>query len=136
MTLVIWIACGIVFEIAATNGWMAPTQPAYFQNERYKLCRPENGGNWTRCEQLAASEYTSFQAFVYSLDLILPLVGLQQEKDWAPIIDKGLINTATVSVYFNGGIIARVVMWIEILFGWIASLLLVAVLSGLAKKME
>jgi hypothetical protein len=32
--------------------------------------------------------------------------------------------------------LVRLVLWFEILFGWVASLLLVAVVSGLTKRSE
>lgn len=132
----VWLFSGIVFHVAANRGWMAPTQPAYFQNDRYKGCRPENGGNWTKCDKFAASEYTSFQPYLYSLDLILPIIDLQQEKDWAPIIDWGTANVTAVNRSFNIGMFARWVMWFEIIFGWGASVFLAAVLTGLAKRVD
>jgi hypothetical protein len=61
--------------------------------------------------------------------VILPLVNLQQEADWAPIVmkDDGKTNIWQGHVF-------RAVMWFEILFGWAMSLLLVAVLGNLVKK--
>jgi hypothetical protein len=134
-------------------------------------------GNWYYCNELPG-EYTTFQPFLYSLDLILPLVELQQDKDWSPVIptpsramrpvpppapaaaNEALVETATeattppatatetpaplpwqlwqfIADFFTSwswGQTARVVMWAEILFGWISSLLLVAVLTGLTNR--
>ena len=70
-------------------------------------------------------EYTTFNPFMYSLDVILPIVDLQVEKDWGQYVamKDGTLNDFT-----------RWLMWFEILFGWIYSLILVAILSGLAKN--
>jgi hypothetical protein len=56
-------------------------------------------------------------------------VDLQQERDWAPIVMK---DDGVTTIW--GGAITRWFMWFEILFGWAASLLLVAVLGNLVKK--
>jgi hypothetical protein len=74
------------------------------------------------------AEYTTFNGFSYSLDLILPLVDLQQERDWAPVV------VDEDNRYVLLGSLTRLLMWLEILFGWGMSLLLVAVLGNLVKK--
>ncbi len=130
ITAVVWFVCAIIYENAAQHGWMAPTQSFYFQHARYDSCRPENGGNWTRCET-TAPEYTTFNPLTYSLDVLLPLVDLQQQDAWAPIVDMGKAPIDT-----PWGVTVRVVMWLEILFGWLASLLLAAVVAGLAKRTD
>ncbi|MEY4951595.1 MAG: hypothetical protein RL299_19 [Pseudomonadota bacterium] len=74
------------------------------------------------------AEYTTFQPQLYSLDLILPLVDLQQESDWAPIVE----SSPGVNLPF--GVFLRWLMWAEILFGWLASLTLVAILGRLIER--
>ncbi len=81
-------------------GVFAPSNPLVFQNCDYDVCKadkekakaelskPANGvppptqgaGNWYLCKKLR-EEYTGFSPLAYSLDLILPLVDLQQERD-------------------------------------------------------
>jgi hypothetical protein len=122
-------------------------------------------GNWWWCKDLPG-EYTSFSPFTYSLDLILPVVSLGQEKDWRPItpsadkrngtlpivdsIIKDALDMFNLPILFpdgrildkNGlsewrehmGLWVRFVTWFENLFGWVASLIMVATLSGLVKK--
>jgi hypothetical protein len=126
----VWIGCGLIYQNAAETGWIAPTNPHLFQDARYAPCRPENGSNWVTCDEKTPPEYTSFNALAYSLDLILPLVELQQDKDWAPIIGK----SAGAEGQWTLGSVTRLVMWFEILFGWLSSLLLVAVLTGLTNR--
>lgn len=82
---------------------------------------------WARCAAMPA-EYTTFQPVIYALDLILPLVDLQQEQDWAPIVE------SAPGVTMGYGVFLRWLMWFTILFGWVASLMLVAILGRLVEK--
>jgi hypothetical protein len=112
---------------------MGPTNPLVFNDPELRMAC---ANNWYLCEKLP-EEYTGFSPLAYSLDVLLPLVNLEQEKDWAP-----LIPTPKPSWWkewlanWSFKHFARLVVWAEILFGWIASLLLVAVFSGLAKRRE
>jgi hypothetical protein len=159
----VWFFCGAIYWAAAMNGGFGPSNPLVFNHPDYKACTAKERGNWYWCDPLPG-EYTTFQPWLYSLDLILPLVELQQDKDWAPIIPTpprykdslGWLDNTAVHArkvpditlvqplppdggrvpWFNwtAGQFARVVMWFEILFGWVASLLLVAVLTGLTNR--
>jgi hypothetical protein len=95
----------------------------------------EGAGNWYLCEKLR-EEYTGFSPLAYSLDLILPLVDLQQEHDWSPMIPTPQNTVIDELTALSLKHITRLVMWFEIIFGWIGSLLLVAVVSGLTKRRE
>lgn len=153
-----WFLCGLVFQFASEYSVMAPTNPRIFENPKSESCRPHNAGNWATCDELPY-EYTTFNAWLYSLDLLLPLVDLQQDKDWAPMIQVPCANLKTVfgteicwdkpvpklhvagsaparAAYWVRGVFVWAVMWLEILFGWVASLLLAAVLAGLAKQKD
>lgn len=155
----VWLLFGAFYWYAALygdngNGVFAPSNPLVFQNPEYAACVPDSeaaklegyksvcglnpvqgAGNWYLCEKLR-EEYTGFSPLTYSLDLILPLVDLQQEHDWAPMIPTPeniwIDELKTHSLKH----ITRLVVWFEILFGWMSSLLLVAVVSGLAKRRE
>lgn len=132
----VWFVCAILYYDAALEGWIAPSNPVYFQDTRYKDCRPDSGGNWVYCDRFAAAEYAAFNPFAYSLDLILPLVNLQQEESWSPIVDKGAANAKLIGHDFNRGIFVRLLMWFEILFGWAASLMFVAIAASFVKRMD
>lgn len=138
----VWLFCAVVYWQAALRGEMAPSNPIVFQNlAAYKSCKNsplkpdvEDRTNWYLCDDLPA-EYTGFSPLAYSLDLLLPLVNLQQESDWAPLIPtpKGLWYQE-LFLHWTFKHVVRLVVWFEILFGWLASLLLVAVVSGLTKR--
>lgn len=130
--MTVWLISAFVFWSAALHGVMGPSNPLVFNDPKLSACRD----NWYLCADLP-EEYTGFSPLAYSLDVLLPLVNLEQEKDWAP-----LIPTPQASWWKELGAnwsfkhFTRVVVWAEILFGWIASLLLVAVFSGLAKRRD
>lgn len=142
--LTVWLVCAGVYWWAALQGVMAPSNPLVFQNlPTYQSCKnsqakPEakNEINWYLCEDLP-EEYTGFSPLAYSLDVLLPLVNLQQETDWAPLIPtpKGSWYQELFG-HWTFKHIVRLVVWFEILFGWVASLLLVAVVSGLTKRSD
>ncbi len=131
-----------------------PYNQMMFQNSEYAVCVPDSdtaktektkpsnavppvqgAGNWYLCAKLR-EEYTGFSPLAYSLDLILPLVDLQQEHDWSPMIPTPQ-SAWYVELYAHSlNHVTRLVMWFEILFGWMTSLLLVAVVSGLTKRRE
>ncbi|UVL47753.1 membrane-associated oxidoreductase [Pseudomonas moraviensis] len=155
----VWVFCTLVYWSAASFGVFAPSNPLIFQNEAYETCRPDReqvwldkaryrtqaelpdtfkgAGNWYLCEKLR-EEYTGFSPVAFSLDLLLPLVNLHQEDDWAPLIETPKANPGLefFSFFTSGKRWVRFVMWCEILAGWGFSLLFVAVVSGLARRKE
>ena len=132
--LTVWLACAFFFQIGGSYGYVGPGTPllnnADLAHDVAEQCghRFETGKSiWTRCPAMPA-EYTTFQPLLYSLDLILPLVDLQQDTDWAPIVED------PPGTNLGYGVFLRWLMWFEILFGWAMSLMLVAVLGRLVEK--
>lgn len=131
--MLVWLASAVIYWMAALHGVMGPSNPLLFNEPKLNaLCRD----NWYLCAALP-EEYTGFSPLAYSLDVLLPLVSLDQEKDWAPLIPtpesswwKEWLTNWTFKHF------TRLVVWFEVLFGWISSLLLVAVFSGLTKRRE
>jgi hypothetical protein len=127
----VWLACALVFSTAAHFGAIGPAAPVMMVNQQVAKCGVDGEVDfdhyWVRCPDMPP-EYTSFDPLLYSLDLILPLVDLQQDSDWAPVI----ANSKGIALPL--GWWARSFMWFEILFGWMASLMLVAVLGRLVDK--
>ena len=144
---VIWLSCGLFYQKMADVAVFAPSNPLIFQYKEYKVKIADNGtsiedffnsenykcekkesecNNWTK-SQVLQGEYTTFSPYWYSLDILLPIVDLQMNKDWSVFISP--INS---DITLNH--VTRWIMWLEILFGWIFSLILVAILSGLAKN--
>lgn len=133
---VYWMAavcmfCSLAFYGGRELGVVGPSSPLIHASARFDDCGARGEANkhyWTSANCPMPPEYTTFQPFIYSLDLILPLVDLQQDSDWAPIVSNA--NGETLWA----GRALRWLMWFEILFGWMASLTLVAVLGRLVDK--
>ena len=66
--------------------------------------------------------FPEFNALVYSLDTLLPLVDFEIQDHWLPDEDKPY------------GLAARIYLWLHIGVGWLLSLLAVAGFSGLVKS--
>ncbi len=153
--LSVWLLCAVFYWYAAIQGVFAPSNPLVFQNSAYVACVPDSSeakaelakptdakpapvqgaGNWYLCEKLR-EEYTGFSPLAYSLDVILPLVDLHQEHDWSTLIPTPQASWYAEFADWDLKRVTRFLIWFEILFGWVASLLLVAVFSGLTKRGE
>nr|WP_236249239.1 membrane-associated oxidoreductase [Pseudomonas cichorii] len=143
----VWLSCAAFYWWAASHqAIFAPSDPLVFQNPAYKECSPplsptgnEPAGtaNWYLCDALP-QEYSAFSPVAFSLDLLLPLVNLHQEDDWAPVIEtpKANVFAEILGFFTSPKRWVRFVMWFEILAGWGFSLLFVAVVSGLARRKE
>ena len=142
---VIWLVCGVIYWSAALQGFMAPSNRLIFDyvppcvGDISKCEKPLKDickSDWYLCDKLP-EDYTTFSPMVYSLDVLLPLVNLQQEQDWAPLIPTPKASWCE-ELFMNWSLKhwVRLVVWFEILFGWVASLLFVAVVSGLSKRSE
>ena len=149
--LFVWLFSAAMYFCAAYHGIFTPSDPLVFQNVNYELdCRSfdmdgtartihnqdEHGvtHNWYTCGKLMG-EYTTFSPVAYSLDVILPLVDLGQEKTWGVYIESPAANGAVeLLTHWSWNHTARLLVWFEVLFGWMASLMLVAVLTGLTER--
>jgi hypothetical protein len=156
-TAAIWFLCGTFYWFVALppQSVFAPSNPIVFQHRDYEACVPDSreakaentklktgdptaiigAGNWYLCAKLR-EEYTGLSPFLYSLDAILPLVDLQQQKDWGPLIPSPNADWKSELLTISWKHVTRWIIWSETLFGWIASLLLVAMFSGLAKRRD
>jgi hypothetical protein len=126
----LWLFCGACFEFGRAGGFFGPTNPLIHASAALEICGGAGEGKafWTSATCPVPPEYTTMWPWVYSLDLLLPLVNLQQDVDWAPIVINGN------GEQLLGGYLLRGLLWFEILFGWAASLILVAVLGRLVEK--
>ena len=75
--------------------------------------------------KIIASDYPTFNPFVYSIDVALPIIDLQQERYWMP---NSHHNGTGVPFYENGNFLWAINR-LEILFGWI---LVSVIVTGLA----
>lgn len=135
--VVVWLFCALAYWWLALppNNALGPTDPLVFQNPVYAVCTAANNGNWFLCGPLPA-EFTTFSPLAYSLDILLPLVDLGQEKSWGPLVPTPDRHFFVELFSFNPGHWVRLLNWIETLYGWVASLLFVAIVSGMSRRSE
>jgi cytoskeletal protein CcmA (bactofilin family) len=124
----LWALCSFYFADARDNGLFGPTAPAIQLSEALQSCGGPGKIFWTSVECKLPAEYTAFDPWLYSLDLILPFVDLQQESNWAPI------TSTDAGRALSSGWALRWLMWIEIIFGWLMSLLLLTALGRLLNR--
>ena len=131
---VVGVMFGFYYRLAAEKGIFVPRDSQVITAEVFKPCREPRSGGWTRCGDVveAFKEYPQFNPWVYSFNVLLPVVDLYQEKNWVPMREKvpfevGGFALAVPDWGTNGLVLT------ELVFGWIASLLAVAAFSGLVK---
>jgi hypothetical protein len=100
-----WLICGVVYWTAAQQGAFAPHASLTMADPRLANCRPECAP-WP-------NGTPKFQPFIYSLDVFLPMLELQQRRHWVPVD--------------SGAPLLQALTWVEALCGWVMSLTLVAV---------
>lgn len=114
MLALTWASCAFVYLGAAERGAMAPRSS--FE---------------ARPAAAAAAADADFNPFVYSLDLMLPLVDLRQARGWAAV---GATGTGREAGVDGWRIVAGTLAWIESLLGGVLCLGLVVALSGLSDR--
>jgi hypothetical protein len=80
-------------------------------------------------------EYPEFNAFIYSLDLFLPIVDLRQKNYWQPNA-KSVDQTLTPMLKIQWGRVVQYYFWAHILLGWFLSTLWVAGFTGLVRRLN
>ncbi|MDW8313021.1 MAG: hypothetical protein RMK02_09840 [Burkholderiales bacterium] len=145
-----WLICALVYWSAALPPWHAigPSDPLVFQNPRYAECVPgsaaaaeaqqrgvAHAGNWFLCKALPG-EYPTFSPLADSLDVFLPLVELGQERAWGPLVPTPQADPVREFFAVSVGHAVRLLVWLETLFGWVVSLLFVAIVTGLARRSD
>jgi len=140
----IWFLFGCIYWYGANVAVFAPSNPLIFQKQDYNCTIDKNGTKWFALPKdynesnnwyiASPSEYTTFQPFWYSLDIILPVVDLKMENDWGIVIPSPEGNWSDMIPFTTTNHFIRFLTWVESLAGWGLSLMLVAILSGLAKN--
>ena len=108
--LVLMLTGALVFWEADSDKAMVPTDATA-------------ATSYLATNQLPAG-YPTFNAVVYSADVLLPIIDFQQDSKWRPN-QTSTANSGTVAVWTTRFLIAA---------GWILSTLLVASVSGLIRK--
>lgn len=134
--IVLWMLavcslCSLGYYYGRDRGLIGPSAPVFLLHPRLAHCG--TGGDlgkvhWTSPDCPVPPEYSTFQPFFYSLDVIIPFVDLHQEADWGPVVT----NRRGETLWW--GRVLRWAMWFEIIFGWLASVMFVAIVGRLVDK--
>ena len=100
LTGLLWLASAGAYWSAAENELMAPT-PA----------RPPTA---------------ALRPLAYSLDVLLPLVDLREQRRWVPAVHEDDYASPAGAV--------QLLAWFEALWGWLASLTLLAIVTGVTDR--
>jgi hypothetical protein len=121
-SVVLWLACAGVYWAASEEGIFAPAAPLELADPALASCRPD-------CAALPPT-VPEFRPFIYSLDVIMPLVDLRQERYWAP----ARRDQAQDFEVWLGASPIWLLIWFEGLCGWLASLTLLALITGFVDR--
>ncbi len=144
--IAMWFASGLYYSHAAERGIIAPAEPTLLiaaldgSKRPHATYGPGSCGvrhevpsalYWPSCPGLP-SEYSHFNAWLFSADLILPLVDFRQFTYWAPAATyttrDGKVRPMTE------GTVTKAIQWIEVLFGWTMSLLFGAIVTRIVER--
>lgn len=148
---VIWLVLlsfvgALIYQIAAVNGIMSPTHPLIYKEAVWKvqdgpLQAPQIPAachqNWvypegktaTLCARSVPSEYSTFNALIYSIDVAIPVVNFRMQDDWSPRV----VDWQTGAHDWAGWWV-RSWEWLQILLGWAFSLLFVSAIGGIIRR--
>ncbi|WP_245410949.1 hypothetical protein [Microvirga flavescens] len=140
---VFWALGVVVFNVAESEGALKPNSPVVLRSPEWTLCaleqterqfmpatgqfaygRAEKGQTQLSCfhAQPEAASYPEFNAWMYSLDTLLPVLEIGQMQYWRPDPSK------------PGGPLALNYFYFQTIVGWALSLLAVAGFSGIVKS--
>ena len=144
--LLVWLAGGMYFDRMARAGIMAPAEPtlliAALDGTKRPTARSGPGDcgvrnevapefYWWACPGMP-SEYPHYNPWLFSADLILPVVDFHQFTFWSPA---ATYTTRAGEVRpMAGGEVGKIVQWAIVLFGWAMSLMFGAIMTRLVEK--
>jgi hypothetical protein len=129
--LTVCAICSLAYYGGRHYGLMGPTAPMIQMHQSLTNCGTggdQGAAHWTSPQCPMPPEYSTLQPFIYSLDVIIPFVDLHQESEWGPVVT----NASGETLWWGRAL--RWLLWIEIVFGWIASVMFVGIISRLVDK--
>jgi hypothetical protein len=124
--VLVWAGCGAAYWIANGSGGFAPAATLTAADPLLARCRPACPAAGTRLPATSPA----LEPWLYSLDVLLPLVDLQQTRHWAPV------RGPAARGHGRSGELPWLAWLIsfEAVCGWALGLLGLAWLSGLADR--
>ncbi|MDB4884190.1 MAG: hypothetical protein JWL95_2956 [Gemmatimonadetes bacterium] len=123
MLAILAVVGTLVFTLASSEGAMVPSESSVYLSRGYTTSHSLPPG------------YPAFTPFVYSLDVLLPIIDFQQDSKWRPDIGAtARYDVGASPVIVPIGRVAMYYAWLQITLGWALSTLLVASVTGLLRK--
>lgn len=116
-----WLLNMLVFSYSVDK--MAPNNVPLLQNDKLRACVAAT--SWTRCKLDALNEYPKFYPWLYALDVLVPIMDLQQSRFWQPISGDG--GRGTFAFFWR---------CLAGAFGWLLGVALVSVATRFWKPPE
>lgn len=87
--------------------------------------------------QTVQEQYPRFNAFMYSLDVFVPIVDFQQRAYWLPNANRGDEDIIPIIMFkYKQGALLRWYFWIHTIAGWVLTSLWVAGFTGLVRRID
>jgi hypothetical protein len=135
-----------IYQFAAVHGIMTPTHPliykeAVWEEKSGPLIAPKIPAachaNWVYpegktaglCARSIPSEYSTFNALIYSIDVAVPVVNFRMQDDWSPRV----VDWRSGETDWSGWWV-RSWEWLQVSFGWAFSLLFVSAIGGIIRR--
>ena len=109
----------VIFRGSYDCQLFAPTSDGVYKDPAYQQ-------SW-----VLPSGYQTFNPLIYSLDVFLPIIDLQQEGNWRPNPSQPCVIAGRARPC---GAYLRAYLWVHIIIGWALTTLAVAGFSGLVRK--
>ena len=100
-----------------------------------QLITPSDVGNTSEAPPQVSEDYPAFNALIYSTDVFLPIIDLQQQRYWIPNANRGS-EVTLLMLKSQQGALLRWYFWAHIILGWILTSLWVAGFTGLVRRLE
>lgn len=113
----------LLFYFADQKDALKPNNAFVLMKETWQKCADSKIDTQRDCFELKSrgSQYPKFNALIYSLDTLVPLVSLEMQEYWVPDESK------------PGGWVTRFYLWLHICLGWFFSVLTLAGVTGLIR---
>jgi hypothetical protein len=131
IAMLVWLACAGAYSLAIRPHLLgvSATLLAPSRSETNVPCLVQRVAARSAADcPRPPPDYGNFVSLAYSAEVLLPVISLGSKADWKPVV------STPQGEPLAWGWMLFVIYWLEIAFGWLAGLLLVAAVGNLVKK--
>lgn len=137
ITLTVGFFCGLYYDQVADQEAFVPRDSQVLTSQEVRTClHAQESATWIKCLQEKVPEYPRFNPYIYSLNVLFPVVDLFQEKSWIPIRKEVKLALPYLGTFRAKEWMTEVVVYSELAFGGLVGVLAVALFSGLIRKVN